>query len=255
MNKYSLDNTNENRFHPRFTVPLEARRPPKGDILLYPPLAGGWKTIFFLLLSIITCTMISCESSNTSSATATKKHPTSTPVPEKTPSKMVAEIFKSTIKYTDGSQEEIPNWEDDDVLVLILARHAEKKTDKDDPDLTAAGKNRAKKLAGITRNAGIDKQYHSGYKRTFQTILPSMNRGAPTALYKVNQLTGFIDGLLENERGKKCLIVGHSNTTPAIVNHLVDKKVYNNIPEDEYGWLYIISTSGKGQTEVIKVKY
>jgi len=60
---------------------------------------------------------------------------------------------------------------------------------------------------------------------------------------------------LENERGNKCLIVGHSNTTPAIVNHLVDKKVYNNIPEDEYGWLYIISTTGKGKTEVIKVKY
>jgi len=205
----------------------------------------------YIYLFTISLLFITCKNEGNSTSTAS----TSKTVKKATANKL-DQIDGNQVLMLDGTKTEIPYWNDKDALILYLVRHAEKKEDSDNPDLTAEGKERAKHLSIVTRNANIDKVYQSGMKRTFQTALPSLQaNGVASEMYDPHQLTKLVDGLLENDKGKKYLVVGHSNTTPAIMNHLLGKMVYKNIPHEEYDNLYIVATKGIGDTQIIEVKY
>ena len=45
----------------------------------------------------------------------------------------------------------------------------------------------------------------------------------------------------EKNKGKKILVVGHSNTTPALANLIIGKNIYTSIDESIHGNLYIIN--------------
>ena len=51
------------------------------------------------------------------------------------------------------------------------------------------------------------------------------------------------------------MIVGHSNTTPSLLNVLTGTSNYSNIPESEYDNLYIVTVFEKGRAEVVHFKY
>jgi broad specificity phosphatase PhoE len=51
-------------------------------------------------------------------------------------------------------------------------------------------------------------------------------------------------GLANKYKGKTLLIVAHSNTIPAAINELLGKQTYLDIPENEFGNLYIIKITG-----------
>ncbi|MFC6978004.1 SixA phosphatase family protein [Microbulbifer taiwanensis] len=105
--------------------------------------------------------------------------------------------------------------------VIYLVRHAEKVSGTDDrnPPLTESGRARAQHLAYVLGEAGIEKIYSSDYARTRQTAEPLADKlnlqvesYDPRALGELAQQLRQISG--------RTLVVGHSNTTPQLVELL-----------------------------------
>ncbi|MGB4846491.1 MAG: hypothetical protein WBP41_01160 [Saprospiraceae bacterium] len=51
------------------------------------------------------------------------------------------------------------------------------------------------------------------------------------------------------------LIVGHSNTIPALLNLMVGANTYPDLPETEYDNLFVVNVSAKGDATVVQMKY
>ena len=76
-----------------------------------------------------------------------------------------------------------------------IVRHAEKDTafiNRQDPDLTATGQQRALDLAAYLQNEAIVKVYSTDTKRTRQT---ARHVKAPLEVYNPKNLTGLLDVL------------------------------------------------------------
>lgn len=101
-------------------------------------------------------------------------------------------------------------------LVIYAVRHAEKAGGRD-PELTPEGALRAEALARVLQHVELDHVYSTDTKRTRAT-------GAPAAKAKGLEITSYkpfgsaLPKLLAGgEGGRTVLVVGHSNTVPALV--------------------------------------
>ncbi|HSD15531.1 MAG TPA: phosphoglycerate mutase family protein [Flavobacterium sp.] len=127
--------------------------------------------------------------------------------------------------------------------VIYLIRHAEKKADLNNPGLTQAGLNRAENWSRIFSEIAFDSIFSTDYLRTIQTVTPTAREGR-------KEITKYSSRLFDSEQfkrecsGKKVLVVGHMNTIPEIVNRLINHNIYEDINENIYGNLYIITISG-----------
>lgn len=120
---------------------------------------------------------------------------------------------------------------------LILVRHFEKIADVDDPGLTDIGQMRAENLAKILDKSTIKKIYSTQYKRTKQTAKPiAQSKGFKVEYYDPRDLTSFAAKLLALQEG--ALVVGHSNTTPALIKLLGGKAKV--ITEKDYGEVFFM---------------
>tara|TARA_R110000782_G_scaffold192113_1_gene281877 strand:- start:2169 stop:2684 length:516 start_codon:yes stop_codon:yes gene_type:complete len=125
---------------------------------------------------------------------------------------------------------------------IYLVRHAEKQAG-DDPSLTPAGAERAALLAETLRDAGIVRIYSTDYARTRETAAPIAKAvSVPVTLYDPSDLPAFADQL-KDESGIT-LVVGHSNTTPALVEFLGGEPGTEIDEPAEYDRLYVVSLRG-----------
>ena len=123
--------------------------------------------------------------------------------------------------------------------VVVLVRHAEKVDDSRDPDLSEAGITRARELATMLADADFDHVWSTDFKRTRDTAGPTAQAASlETELYDPSDLSAFADQLLE--MGGRHLVVGHSNTTPALVTALGGDPG-SAIDDAEYDRLYVVS--------------
>ncbi len=121
-----------------------------------------------------------------------------------------------------------------------IVRHAEKDTafvNRQDPDLTATGQQRAKDLATFLQNETIIKVYSSNTKRTKQTAKHVI---APLEMYNPNNLTGLLDLITKNANGKSVLIVGHSNTVLETIEAFGAKRPVTLLSDDDYDYIFKI---------------
>ena len=138
---------------------------------------------------------------------------------------------------------------DSKVSSFYFIRHAEKDTSNPadrDPDLVMEGVLRAARWSSIFNRIDFDIIYSTDYKRTRNTALPiAEKKKLPLTYYSPN---GFdsVDFVKKNA-GKTVLIVGHSNTVPAMVNALIGKNQYKQITETNYANLYIINITESGE--------
>ena len=105
-----------------------------------------------------------------------------------------------------------------------IVRHAEKDTafiNRQDPDLTATGQQRALDLAAYLQNENIIKVFSTDTKRTKQT---AKHIKAPLEMYNPKNLTGILDLITQHANGKSVLIVGHSNTVLETIEALGGKR-------------------------------
>src|SRR4051794_32025432 len=114
---------------------------------------------------------------------------------------------------------------------IVLVRHAEKVMGTiEDPPLAADGVRRAERLAQmfgeVKAGNGLDALYVSDTKRAQQTAAPLASRlGMKPVAYPTSDVDGTVRKLLREHRGGRALIVGHSNTVPAMVQKLSGQSV------------------------------
>jgi len=128
-----------------------------------------------------------------------------------------------------------------DPTTLFLVRHAEKASDgTTDPPLTEEGHARARALRDMLYAAGIDVIYSTEFKRTRLTAQPLADTlGIDIQSYPPFD-SAWTSALPQRHAGEQILIVGHSNTTPALVNHLAGSS-YKQLGEMEYDKVFVVS--------------
>jgi len=145
---------------------------------------------------------------------------------------------------------------EDTTTTLICVRHAETTGSGSNPNLSTLGQNRAQTLSDLLIRANLEAVYSTNYNRTSQTAQPIANdQGLTTQTYDGFGLDALVDDVFDNHLHKNVLVVGHSNTTPSLLNLLIGSNVYSNIPETEYDNLFIVSVLEKGRAKVLHVKY
>lgn len=98
---------------------------------------------------------------------------------------------------------------------LFLVRHAEKETGPD-PVLTSAGEARAAALAERLAAEGVTEIWSTQTRRTLSTARPlATDLGLSVQTYDPAALPAFADQLADTPGVK--LVIGHSNTTDALV--------------------------------------
>lgn len=138
-------------------------------------------------------------------------------------------------------------------LVAFLVRHAEK-AEGPDPELTAAGQARAERLAAILRSAGIERIHSSDFKRTRNTAAPTAEAlGLEIELYDPYDLEGLAAML--REAGGRHLVVGHSNTTPAVAELLGGEPGTEIDEPTEYDRMYVVTAGADGEVSTVLLRY
>ena len=136
---------------------------------------------------------------------------------------------------------------------IYIVRHAEKETVSQDPDLTAEGKARAEDLAAVMKNNKIEKIYSTETNRTKQTAAPfSAQSGIHIEPYRNDTLQKFLYHILES--GKNTLIIGHSNTSLTMLRELSLTPSMNEIPEDDYDNLFIVTLKSRSGPAGFRLK-
>lgn len=142
---------------------------------------------------------------------------------------------------------------------VILVRHAEKAaTPADDPPLTAVGEQRARDLLDAIRDAGVNAVITTQYARTKATAQPTI--AALSAPAEVVPATpgpthpADVAAAVRKHAGQTVLVVGHSNTIPAIVEALGAKRP-PAICDPEYDNLYVVTIGPDGKAGVIRSKF
>lgn len=137
--------------------------------------------------------------------------------------------------------------------VVVLVRHGEKVDDSVDARLSDQGQARARALAAILRDAGIDAVYSTDFTRTRETARPTAEMvSKPIEIYNTDDLEGFAKRL--RDRGGRALVVGHSNTTPEVVR-LLGGDPGPPIGEAEYDRLYLLVLSPSGETTTTILRF
>lgn len=129
---------------------------------------------------------------------------------------------------------------------VVLLRHAEKADDgTSNPPLTAYGTARAEALIGVLSASGLDVAITSGFHRTVDTAAPA------AAYFGADTLTVGVRGGLAAHLERTAaavrsagsdatvLVVGHSNTIPAIIGALGGPSL-PDLDESEYDLLYFM---------------
>jgi len=141
---------------------------------------------------------------------------------------------------------------------VILVRHAEKAAaPANDPPLTEAGQVRAKALAVIARGAGVTAIVTTQFARTRETGAPAAEALHITPDVVTAGGTQHVQEAaraIRSHAGGVVLVVGHSNTIPAIIAALGAPQP-PPICDSEYDNLYIVTLPASGSAHVIRARY
>ena len=152
-------------------------------------------------------------------------------------------------------------FESQSTTTIIFVRHAEKaQTDGDDPPLSEAGERRVEELTrqllAIDVRAGIDAIYSTRYQRTQQTAAPIADElDLPINTYEASDTEEFLEEILREHKGEIILVVGHSNTVPAMIADIGGHQDVPEIAEDEYDNIYILAVPRFGKTKTIRMRF
>ena len=143
-------------------------------------------------------------------------------------------------------------------LKVWVVRHAEKMTDnpKDrDPQLSPIGMDRAEALKKYLGGKRVDSIFATNYKRTKLTGFPLADKiGINVKTYTVENQKELAKQLIANAKGKKILIIGHSNTVLDVIEAFGGEKPIKELIED-YDYDYIFALTIKGDKVTVKVDH
>lgn len=131
---------------------------------------------------------------------------------------------------------------EDSASTIILVRHAEKEGAGRDPDLSEEGRSRAESLKEKMSAYPLTEIFSTPFKRTMNTAKPAAEAfGIEIQEYMPQKdMKPFLTQIIQRNKGTAVLIVGHSNTTPGLVNQLLGEERLNDLNESQYGDLFIV---------------
>jgi len=137
-------------------------------------------------------------------------------------------------------------------------RHAEKERSNpkdNNPELNREGKLRALNWAYFFKEIPLEAIYSTNYIRTISTAQPiADDKNLPIIIYNPNELN--IKTFMKETQGKLILVVGHSNTTPKLVNAILGDQKFEQMQDNDNSSLFIVRESkGKMSAERITVSY
>jgi broad specificity phosphatase PhoE len=148
--------------------------------------------------------------------------------------------------------------QDRGTVTAIIVRHAERaEAPVEDPGLTAAGQARASALVEVARKANVKAIVTTQLLRTRNTAEPTakalritpevVSSGDPRHAQKVA-------AAVKTHTGNTVLVVGHSNTIPAILEALGAKDSVA-ICEMEYDKIFTVTVTAAGAASVTRSTY
>jgi len=136
--------------------------------------------------------------------------------------------------------------------VVVLVRHAEKATaPADDPPLSETGLHRAAALADALEQTRIDAIVTTQYARTRDTAAPvAAERGLKPIIVQAGgdteaHVQAVAAAVRARRAGEAVLVVGHSNTVPAIIGALGGPRM-PPLCDTEYANLFVLVLSQGG---------
>ena len=128
--------------------------------------------------------------------------------------------------------------------------------------LSEAGQRRAVLLATLLKDAGINAIFTSDAERAVKTAEPLANalRIEPKVLgllntqFKQNEVDAFADLLRNEHRGDTVLVVGQSNSVPALLKAF-GCPLESNIPETEFDNLLFLIPKAEGPPKLLRLHY
>jgi broad specificity phosphatase PhoE len=143
-------------------------------------------------------------------------------------------------------------------MTVVVVRHAEKAaTPADDPPLTADGQARAQALFDALRDAHVGAIITTQLLRTRSTAEPTATAlGIKPEVVVAGGANHAKDvaGAIRTHVGKTVLVVGHSNTVPAIIEALGAKRP-SAICDSKYDDLFIVTIASDGTAGVVHSTY
>lgn len=126
---------------------------------------------------------------------------------------------------------------------LLLVRHAERIDETEDASLSEPGRRRAEALREALRDAGVDRIVVSAYRRTRETAAPladrlGLNVTVDSAVARMEEARSLALRLRSEYPGETILVVGHSDTVPAMLGALTGDEPAEL---DGYGDLFVIT--------------
>lgn len=140
---------------------------------------------------------------------------------------------------------------------VIVLRHAEKAlSSDDDPVLSEAGQQRALRLAEMLGDQKIDAIYASDTRRAQLTAAPLAARlGVPVTVRAGRDVDGLLADIGERHVGGRVVVVGHSNTVPALIDQLTRGAASISIADDEFDGMYIVTVTRFGPPSLVTLRY
>lgn len=136
---------------------------------------------------------------------------------------------------------------------IWIVRHAEKLADNpkdNDPDLSPEGKVRADDLFKYLKGQKLDSIFTTGYKRSKLTAFQLADRqGISLKTYSPNYQKELAKQLMANAKGKKILIVGHSNTVLELIEAFGGTRPVKELTDDDYDYIFSLTVKD-GKTDV-----
>ena len=143
--------------------------------------------------------------------------------------------------------------------LVLLVRHAERAdggvpastpmTSPADPPLSAAGEARAARLATMLADAGITAIYTTEFKRTQDTAKPLAAKLNVSATVSASTDAAALVAKIKADHPRDVvLIVGHSNTVPALIKAFGGPDV--KIGDQEYDNLFVVVPETGAMTRI-----
>lgn len=141
--------------------------------------------------------------------------------------------------------------------LFFVVRHAEKDltAKSDDPELSEKGGRRAKELARLLGSVPLRAVYSTDYRRTRSTALPAAQAaGLEVTPYAPKDSATLARGLAEKLEGGAVLIVGHSNTVPAVLEGL-GLRTKIALGEGDYDSVFCVAVAADGSAQLARLHF
>ena len=129
---------------------------------------------------------------------------------------------------------------------VVLVRHGEKASNDPDTELSAAGLERAKRIATMLGTAGVTRLVATDVRRTQQTLAPLSEKiGKPVEVRPARDVDGLLRELRASPPGAVVVVAHHSNGIPRIARAFgVEPRGIlhsDTLPENEFSRVLVLS--------------